>query len=49
MKNEINEIAMQAIEFWSNVCEEELNLAAETEEVKKNFNILLFLIFCCFY
>lgn len=33
MKNETAEIALQGIEFWSNVCEEELNLAAEADEV----------------
>lgn len=33
MKNEVNEVAMQGIEFWSNVCEEELNLIAEAEGV----------------
>lgn len=27
------EVSLQGIEFWSNVCEEELNLAIEMEEV----------------
>uniref|UniRef100_A0A914D9W3 Importin N-terminal domain-containing protein n=1 Tax=Acrobeloides nanus TaxID=290746 RepID=A0A914D9W3_9BILA len=35
MKNETDEIALQGIEFWSNVCEEELNLAAEAEEAQE--------------
>ena len=30
----VDEVALQGIEFWSNVCDEELNLAAEAEEVK---------------
>lgn len=28
----VDEVALQGIEFWSNVCDEELNLAAEAEE-----------------
>lgn len=43
MKNEENEISLQGIEFWSNVCEEELNLAAEAEgreSMLSIFNIL---------
>uniref|UniRef100_A0A915ELT2 Importin N-terminal domain-containing protein n=1 Tax=Ditylenchus dipsaci TaxID=166011 RepID=A0A915ELT2_9BILA len=35
MKEEQDDVAMQGIEFWSNVCEEELNLAAETEEAEE--------------
>uniref|UniRef100_A0A915EKG4 Uncharacterized protein n=1 Tax=Ditylenchus dipsaci TaxID=166011 RepID=A0A915EKG4_9BILA len=37
MKEEQDDVAMQGIEFWSNVCEEELNLAAETEEQFSSF------------
>jgi len=29
----VDEVSLQGIEFWSNVCDEELNLAAEAEEV----------------
>lgn len=29
------EVALQGIEFWSNVCEEELNLAVEMEEAQE--------------
>lgn len=40
MKDDIADVSLQGIEFWSNVCEEELNLAIEMEEVnslkKKN-------------
>ncbi|XP_072031323.1 importin subunit beta-1-like isoform X2 [Amphiura filiformis] len=32
MKNEIDEIALQGIEFWSNVCDEEMDLAIELSE-----------------
>ncbi|KAE8574985.1 hypothetical protein XENTR_v10003655 [Xenopus tropicalis] len=32
MKNEIDEVALQGIEFWSNVCDEEMDLAIEASE-----------------
>lgn len=32
MKSDVDEIALQGIEFWSNVCEEEINLAIEESE-----------------
>uniref|UniRef100_A0A914LJG5 Importin N-terminal domain-containing protein n=1 Tax=Meloidogyne incognita TaxID=6306 RepID=A0A914LJG5_MELIC len=32
MKDPVDEVSLQGIEFWSNVCDEELNLAAEAEE-----------------
>ena len=34
MKSEIDEISLQGIEFWSNVCDEEMDLAIEASEVK---------------
>lgn len=33
MKSTNEEVILQGIEFWSNVCEEEINLACEAEEV----------------
>lgn len=33
MKSEIDEVALQGIEFWSNVCDEEMDLAIEASEV----------------
>lgn len=33
MKNEEPRVALQAIEFWSTVCEEEIELAADMAEV----------------
>uniref|UniRef100_A0A914HA48 Importin N-terminal domain-containing protein n=1 Tax=Globodera rostochiensis TaxID=31243 RepID=A0A914HA48_GLORO len=35
MKDAEDEVALQGIEFWSNVCDEELNLAAEVEEAQE--------------
>lgn len=32
MRSEIDEIALQGIEFWSNVCDEEVDLAIEASE-----------------
>uniref|UniRef100_A0A8C5WHN0 Karyopherin subunit beta 1 n=1 Tax=Leptobrachium leishanense TaxID=445787 RepID=A0A8C5WHN0_9ANUR len=32
MKNEIDEVSLQGIEFWSNVCDEEMDLAIEATE-----------------
>lgn len=33
MKSTEDDVILQGIEFWSNVCEEEIALAAEAEEV----------------
>ena len=32
MKSEVDEVALQGIEFWSNVCDEEVDLAIEASE-----------------
>lgn len=32
MKSDTPEVAMQGIEFWSNICDEELELALEEHE-----------------
>ena len=37
MKSDIDEVALQGIEFWSNVCDEEMDLAIEATEVKPAF------------
>lgn len=34
MKNPEEAIALQAVEFWSTVCEEEIELAIEAAEVR---------------
>lgn len=34
MKSDIDEVALQGIEFWSNVCDEEMDLAIEASEVQ---------------
>ena len=33
MKSEIDEVQLQGIEFWSNVCDEEVDLAIEAADV----------------
>lgn len=33
MKSEVDEIALQGVEFWSTVCDEEVDLAIELSEV----------------
>lgn len=40
MKSDVDEIALQGIEFWSTVCDEEVDLAIELSEVIR-FSILL--------
>ena len=35
MKSEQDEISLQGIEFWSSVCDEEMDLAIEAAEVFK--------------
>lgn len=37
MKSDIDEVALQGIEFWSNVCDEEMDLAIEASEVRLRF------------
>ena len=34
IENEVDEIALQGIEFWSTVCDEEVDLAIELSEVR---------------
>lgn len=36
MKSENDDIALQAIEFWSNVCDEEITLAGEAAEAQES-------------
>ena len=43
MRSTHDEIALQGIEFWSNVCDEEYELQILQQEVKREkFNIHLF-------
>lgn len=49
MKHPEENVALQAVEFWSTVCEEEIDLAIEAAEVRKYFylvcaNLLRFLL-----
>lgn len=41
MKSDIDEVALQGIEFWSNVCDEEMDLAIEASEVSLQTAVLL--------
>ena len=41
MKNPNDNVALQAVEFWSTVCEEEADLAAEAAEVSLSYSVLL--------
>ena len=34
MRSEMDEVALQGIEFWSNVCDEEVDLSIEAEEAQ---------------
>lgn len=38
MKHEDEVVALQAVEFWSTVCEEEVELAVEAQEVRLSFS-----------
>ena len=40
MKSDVDEIALQGIEFWSTVCDEEVDLAIELSEVNLNSGFL---------
>ena len=44
MKSDIDEVALQGIEFWSNVCDEEVDLAIELSEVKQYFSFFLYTV-----
>jgi importin subunit beta-1 len=35
MKHSEERVALQAVEFWSTVCEEEIELAIEAQEVRR--------------
>jgi hypothetical protein len=40
MRHQEEAVALQAIEFWSTVCEEEIELAIEAQEVSSHSNPL---------
>lgn len=46
MKSDIDEVALQGIEFWSNVCDEEMDLAIEATEVMRDAAVTSFSV-CC--
>lgn len=35
MKSSVDEIALQGIEFWSTVCDEEVDLSIEAQEARE--------------
>ncbi len=37
MKHQDERVALQAVEFWSTVCEEEAELVVEAQEVRYRF------------
>lgn len=41
MKQEVDEIALQGIEFWSTVCDEEVDLGIELQEVNQPSLLIL--------
>jgi len=43
MKSSVDEVALQGIEFWSTVCDEEVDLAIEAAEVSLKFYHLQFI------
>lgn len=43
MKSDVDEIGLQGIEFWSTVCDEEVDLAIEQSEVSIKFMFVTFL------
>jgi len=46
MKSSVDEVSLQGIEFWSTVCDEEVDLAIEAAEVILKFHTPLHYIFC---
>lgn len=47
MKSSVDEVALQGIEFWSTVCDEEVDLAIEAAEVHLRFHTLKSLVESC--
>ena len=43
IKSEVPEVSLQGIEFWSTVCDEEIDLDLEAEEVR-SYKKIVFLI-----
>ena len=49
MKSEIDEVQLQGIEFWSNVCDEEVDLAIEAADVSfAGINLSIYIADCIF-
>ena len=41
MKSDVDEVANQGIEFWSTVCDEEVDLAIELTEVRQRLIVIV--------
>jgi importin subunit beta-1 len=39
MKNNDDNVALQAVEFWSTVCEEEIELALEAQDARSPISL----------
>lgn len=37
MKSDVDEVVLQGIEFWSTICDEEMDLAIEAAEVTSDW------------
>jgi len=46
MKHPDEKVALQAVEFWSTVCEEEVELALEAQEVNFLVRVLNHFLIC---
>ena len=40
MKSDVDEVVLQGIEFWSTICDEEMDLAIEAAEVISDWWVL---------
>ena len=48
IRSQDDEVCLQGIEFWSNICEEEMDLSIELSEVSFNLkkSLIVYMVFC---